>query len=120
MVVTMTSDGPKIANLMLNGILDKHGPVEGDRHHRVRDVPAQVEPTDDGLRRAALRHENRSEAASMLTMAALAVLGIPLWMIVAALALSYWSRRRFKAGTGVFPLPRTGHSRLRRDGTLGP
>ena len=39
----------------------------------------------------------------MLTMAALAVLGIPLWMIVAALALSYWSRRRFKAGTGVFP-----------------
>ena len=39
----------------------------------------------------------------MLTMAVLAVLGIPLWLIVAALALSYWSRRRFKAGTGVFP-----------------
>ena len=28
--VTMTKDGPKIANLLLNGILDKHGPVEGD------------------------------------------------------------------------------------------
>ena len=28
--VTMTDDGPKIANLMLNGILDKHGPVDGD------------------------------------------------------------------------------------------
>ena len=28
--VTMTKDGPKIANLLLNGILDQHGPVEGD------------------------------------------------------------------------------------------
>lgn len=28
--VTMTKNGPKIANLLLNGILDKHGPVEGD------------------------------------------------------------------------------------------
>ena len=28
--VTMTDDGPKISNLLLNGILDKHGPVEGD------------------------------------------------------------------------------------------
>ena len=28
--VTMTKDGPKIANLLLNGILDKKGPVEGD------------------------------------------------------------------------------------------
>ena len=28
--VTMTHDGPKIANLLLNGIIDKHGPVEGD------------------------------------------------------------------------------------------
>jgi hypothetical protein len=28
--VTMTRDGPKIANLLLNGILDKRGPVEGD------------------------------------------------------------------------------------------
>jgi hypothetical protein len=27
--VTMTKDGPKIANLLLNGILDKKGPVEG-------------------------------------------------------------------------------------------
>ena len=28
--VTMTKTGPKIANLLLNGILDKHGPVPGD------------------------------------------------------------------------------------------
>ena len=28
--VTMTRDGPKIANVLLNGILDKQGPVEGD------------------------------------------------------------------------------------------
>ncbi|MBX7435536.1 metallophosphoesterase [Mycobacterium sp. Y57] len=28
--VTMTRNGPKIANLLLNGFLDKHGPVEGD------------------------------------------------------------------------------------------
>lgn len=28
--VTMTKAGPKIANLLLNGILDKYGPVEGD------------------------------------------------------------------------------------------
>ncbi len=28
--VTMTHNGPKIANLLLNGILDKHGPVAGD------------------------------------------------------------------------------------------
>jgi 3',5'-cyclic AMP phosphodiesterase CpdA len=28
--ITMTRQGPKIANLMLNGILDKHGPVAGD------------------------------------------------------------------------------------------
>lgn len=28
--VTMTKDGPKIANLLMNGILDKYGPVEGD------------------------------------------------------------------------------------------
>ena len=28
--VTMTKDGPKIANLLLNGILDKTGPVAGD------------------------------------------------------------------------------------------
>ena len=28
--VTMTHHGPKIANLLLNGILDKHGPTEGD------------------------------------------------------------------------------------------
>ncbi len=28
--VTMTKEGPKIANLLLNGILDKNGPVEGD------------------------------------------------------------------------------------------
>jgi hypothetical protein len=28
--VTMTDDGPRISNLLLNGILDKHGPVEGD------------------------------------------------------------------------------------------
>ena len=28
--VTMTNAGPKIANLLLNGILDKHGPTEGD------------------------------------------------------------------------------------------
>ena len=27
--VTMTKDGPKIANLLLNGILDKYGPTEG-------------------------------------------------------------------------------------------
>ena len=39
----------------------------------------------------------------MLTLAALGVLGIPLWLIVAALALSYWSRRRFNAATGVLP-----------------
>jgi hypothetical protein len=26
----MTRNGPKIANLLLNGILDKYGPVEGD------------------------------------------------------------------------------------------
>jgi 3',5'-cyclic AMP phosphodiesterase CpdA len=28
--VTMTKTGPKIANLLLNGVLGKHGPVEGD------------------------------------------------------------------------------------------
>ena len=28
--VTMTKDGPKIANVLLNGVLDKHGPVDGD------------------------------------------------------------------------------------------
>ena len=28
--ITMTDDGPKISNVLLNGILDKHGPVEGD------------------------------------------------------------------------------------------
>jgi 3',5'-cyclic AMP phosphodiesterase CpdA len=28
--ITMTDHGPKISNLLLNGILDKHGPVEGD------------------------------------------------------------------------------------------
>ena len=28
--VTMTRNGPKITNLLLNGILDKHGPVAGD------------------------------------------------------------------------------------------
>jgi len=28
--VTMTKNGPKIANLLLNGIIDKHGPVAGD------------------------------------------------------------------------------------------
>ena len=28
--VTMTKNGPKIANLLLSGIVDKHGPVEGD------------------------------------------------------------------------------------------
>ena len=28
--VTMTHDGPKIANLLLNGILDKYGPAEED------------------------------------------------------------------------------------------
>ena len=28
--VTMTKNGPKIANLLLNGIIDKHGPVEDD------------------------------------------------------------------------------------------
>ena len=28
--ITMTENGPKIANILLNGILDKHGPVEGD------------------------------------------------------------------------------------------
>ena len=28
--VTMTKEGPKIANLLLNGILDKKGPVKGD------------------------------------------------------------------------------------------
>ena len=30
MLVTMTESGPKIANLLLNGIVDKYGPVEGD------------------------------------------------------------------------------------------
>ena len=28
--ITMTKEGPKIANLLLNGILDKTGPVAGD------------------------------------------------------------------------------------------
>ncbi len=28
--VTMTKDGPKIANILLNGVLDKNGPVDGD------------------------------------------------------------------------------------------
>ncbi len=28
--VTMTHDGPEIANILLNGVLDKHGPAEGD------------------------------------------------------------------------------------------
>lgn len=28
--VTMTKNGPKIANILLNGVLDKHGPVAGD------------------------------------------------------------------------------------------
>jgi hypothetical protein len=28
--ITMTDQGPKIANLLLNGILDKYGPAEGD------------------------------------------------------------------------------------------
>ena len=28
--ITMTDDGPKISNLLLNGMLDKYGPVEGD------------------------------------------------------------------------------------------
>lgn len=28
--VTMTKNGPKIANLLLNGIIDQHGPVAGD------------------------------------------------------------------------------------------
>jgi hypothetical protein len=27
--VTMTKNGPKIANLLLNGIIDKHGPQKG-------------------------------------------------------------------------------------------
>ena len=40
----MTDRGPKIANLMLNGIVDKHGPVEGESLHRVRDVPPRYEP----------------------------------------------------------------------------
>jgi len=28
--VTMAADGPKIVNLLMNGIMDKQGPPEGD------------------------------------------------------------------------------------------
>jgi hypothetical protein len=33
----------------------------------------------------------------------LAALGVPLWMVVGALAAGIWSRRSFKRAPGVFP-----------------
>jgi hypothetical protein len=35
--------------------------------------------------------------------ALLAILGVPLWLVVGALAGSLWSRRRFRNSPGVFP-----------------
>lgn len=36
--------------------------------------------------------------------AALAFLGVPLWLVVGALAIMLWSRHSFKAQPGVFPV----------------
>lgn len=44
--VTMAHDDPKIANVLINGIIDKHGPVEGHLHGRSR----HVRGNHDGLR----------------------------------------------------------------------
>ena len=33
----------------------------------------------------------------------LAALGVPLWLVVGALAAGLWSRRSFKRAPGVFP-----------------
>ena len=38
-----------------------------------------------------------------MALIVLAALGVPLWMVVGALAAGLWSRRSFKRAPGVFP-----------------